>query len=149
METLMKDPVVKPRRAEKGQSLVELAVGITVLLILVAGLVDLGRLLFFYISLKDATQEGVVVGQINPRTCAAITTRVNNYMNSSGYAPVVTVDGVDCATAATNNQKACAGKEIRVRLSAPFHFAMPFMGGATLNLSSEAVGTILQPACGT
>jgi Flp pilus assembly protein TadG len=145
----MKDPTQKSRRGEKGQSLVELAVGITVLLILVAGVVDLGRLLFFYISLRDATQEGVVVGQINPRTCAAIATRVNSYMNSSSYAPEVTVDGVDCPTAAANNQKACAGRDIKVRLNAPFHFAMPFMGGATINLASEATGTILQPACGT
>lgn len=145
----MNVPIQTSRRSEKGQSLLELAVGLTILLILIAGLIDLGRLLFFYISLKDATQEGVVVGQIRPRTCQDITTRVNSYMKSGGYAPVVSVDGVDCAAVATNNLRSCAGKEIKVRLNAPFHFAMPFMGGATLNLSSEATGTILQPPCGT
>ena len=52
------------KRSEKGQSLIELAFGIVVLLILLAGIVDIGRLLFFYISMRDAAQEGAVFGQI-------------------------------------------------------------------------------------
>ena len=43
--------------SEKGQSMVELAVSVVVLLILLAGVVDLGRLAFYYITLRDAAQE--------------------------------------------------------------------------------------------
>lgn len=45
-------------KKEQGQSLVELAMSLVILLILVAGLVDLGRAFFTYITLRDAAQEG-------------------------------------------------------------------------------------------
>ena len=49
----------KPKdRNESGQSLMELALSMTVLLILLAGVVDLGRAFFTYIALRDAAQEG-------------------------------------------------------------------------------------------
>ncbi len=59
--------LLEQKQSEKGQSLVELAVGLIILLVLVGGIVDLGRLLFFYIGLRDAAQEGAVIGQLNPR----------------------------------------------------------------------------------
>ncbi len=46
-------------QAEVGQSLVELALSFTFLLLLLAGAADLGRLIFSYISIHDAAQEGV------------------------------------------------------------------------------------------
>jgi len=138
------------KQSEKGQSLVELAVGILVLLTLLAGIIDLGRLLFFYISLRDAAQEGAVFGQINPRSCAQINQRINETMNSSlQNQPEVSVDGVSCLTASSINTRSCSGKEIKVRLTAPFAFSMPLIGGRTINLSTEIKGTILRPACGT
>ncbi len=70
-------------------------------------------------------------------------------MNTTGYVPVIKVDGQTCEAMKTINTLSCSGHWISVRLSAPFKFAMPFMGGAILNLSSESTGTILQPACGT
>ena len=52
MEKIQKD------KKESGQSLVELALSMTLLLILLAGVVDLGRAFFTYIALRDAAQEG-------------------------------------------------------------------------------------------
>lgn len=139
-----------PRQSEKGQSLIELAVGLVVLLILLAGIIDLGRLLFFYISLRDAAQEGAVFGQINPRSCNQIVQRINDAMNANlQNPPEITVDGVSCLTASSVSTQSCSGKEIKIRLTAPYKFMMPLMGGRSINLSTEITGTILRPACGT
>ena len=143
-------------RAEKGQSLMELAVGIVVLLILVAGIVDLGRLLFFYIALRDAAQEGAVYGQLNPRSCDQIGQRVNNYLGaSSGYLVNVRIKApaastyANCSDVASNLNVSCSGSDLQVEVNAPFKFAMPFMGGTSLNLQTTVNATILRPICGS
>jgi Flp pilus assembly protein TadG len=46
------------KNKEQGQSLVELSISLIVLLTLIAGLVDLGRAFFTYVTLRDAAQEG-------------------------------------------------------------------------------------------
>jgi len=136
------------KRSEKGQSLIELAFGIVVLLILLAGIVDIGRLLFFYISMRDAAQEGAVFGQINPRSCDQITNRINEVMgNSLSIPPDIFIDGVSCITAADFDDRSCSGKEIKIVVKAPFKFSMPLMGGRNIDLSTEIRGTILRPAC--
>lgn len=48
--------------SERGQSLTELAVSLTMLFILLAGIVDLGRAFFTYIALRDSAQEGALYG---------------------------------------------------------------------------------------
>ena len=57
---------IKKSDNEKGQSLLELAVSLIVLLILLAGVVDFGRIAFYYIALRDAAQEGASFGSIFP-----------------------------------------------------------------------------------
>jgi hypothetical protein len=136
------------KHSEKGQSLVELAFGIAILLILLAGIIDIGRLLFFYISLRDAAQEGAVFGQINPRSCAQISNRVNEVTgNSLTTPPDIFIDGISCISAADYDDRSCSGKEIKVVVHAPFKFVMPLMNGRSIDLSTEIRGTILRPAC--
>lgn len=136
------------KRSEKGQSLVELAFGIAILLVMLAGIIDIGRLLFFYISLRDAAQEGAVFGQINPRSCAQISNRVNEVTgNTLATPPDIFIDGISCISAADYDNRSCSGKEIKIVVNAPFKFVMPLMNGRTINLSTEIRGTILRPAC--
>lgn len=49
-------------KQQKGQSLVEFALVLPLLLMLICGIVDLGRLLFAYSSLNMTTQEAVRMG---------------------------------------------------------------------------------------
>jgi hypothetical protein len=147
----MKIPSLFNKRTEQGQSLVELAVGIIVLLILVAGIVDLGRLLFFYMSLRDAAQEGAVVGQLNPRDCDSIKARIDKYMGVTagdpGYLVDVQVGNQACTLSARDLAKSCSGQDIVVTINAPFSFVMPLMGGRQLDLSTTIRGTVLRPMC--
>ena len=56
----------KVQRREKGQSLVEFALILPLLLILLAGVIDVARLYYVYVVLTDAASEGVAYAAINP-----------------------------------------------------------------------------------
>jgi hypothetical protein len=141
------------KRNEKGQALMELAVSITVLFIILAGVVDLGRMLFHYIAMRDAAQEAAAYGSINPTHCDQIRDRAWVAMASSPFVTVTaTIDGVACASAASDPSKACFGNEIHVSLSDPaFPITMPFigafLGSQSIPLEAHITGTILRPAC--
>ncbi len=142
---------IATRKQEKGQSLIELAVGLLVLLILLAGVVDLGRLAFFYMSMRDAAEEGVVYGSVYPTHCTQIEDYVmNSVADARGATIQVTMNGKPCGQA--TKADACAGKEIIVTLiKDDFPITMPFLGsflgGQRIPLRATIKGTILRPGC--
>src|SRR5512138_51077 len=89
---------LSPARRERGQSLVELAISLTVMLLLLSGAVTFGMALFSYVAMRDAAQEGALYGSFNPYlhntpqnakydtgeliNAAAIQDRVRNASNS-------------------------------------------------------------------
>jgi Flp pilus assembly protein TadG len=56
----------KNMNGERGQSLVELAISLIVLLFLLLGAVEFSLALFQYVTIRDAAQEGALYGSINP-----------------------------------------------------------------------------------
>ena len=56
----------KKNQKESGQSMLELAISIIVLLILLAGVVDLGRVAYYYIAMRDTAQEAASYASIFP-----------------------------------------------------------------------------------
>ena len=58
----------RKQRREKGQSLVEMALILPLLLILLAGVIDVARLYYVYVVLTDAAAEGVSYAAVNPPT---------------------------------------------------------------------------------
>ncbi len=143
-------------QTEQGQSLVELAVILVFMVLLLAGIVDIGRAFYTYIALRDAAQEGVIYGSLFPTACSAIETRVRITSDSpvdmaaAFVAVTVLIAGVDCASATPS--QACAGNEIRVRVAySDFPITMPllgtFIGTQTIGMSTEAAGVILKPEC--
>lgn len=54
------------KKAEKGQSLVEFSLGLVVILIIVSGLLDLGRLYFTFVALEDSAGEAALYLSLNP-----------------------------------------------------------------------------------
>jgi Flp pilus assembly protein TadG len=60
---------------QSGQSLVELAISLIVLLYLLLGAVEFGIALFQYVSIRDAAQEGALYGSINPTDTAGMQAR--------------------------------------------------------------------------
>lgn len=60
--------IQRAQRLEKGQSLVEMTVGFVILIVILSGLLDLGRIYFIYVALEDGAGEGAIYLSINP-TC--------------------------------------------------------------------------------
>ena len=69
---------------ERGQSLVELALSLTLILILLSGAVSFGMAYFSYVAIADAAQEGALYGSFDPANIAAIRLRVRTASTSPG-----------------------------------------------------------------
>ena len=143
------------KKQESGQSLVEVAISMTVLLILLAGIVDLGRAFFTYITLRDAAQEGASYASVIntrlldsteiPNYCSDITDRVlittkeleggasNGPFNLETLADAgevnveTTINGTECTS--VSQADVCIGGAVSVRVTyGDFPMTMPFMG---------------------
>jgi Flp pilus assembly protein TadG len=149
------------RQSERGQSLVEMAVSLMLILTLLSGAVDIGRAFFIMIALNDAAQEGALYGSIGavidqngngkydvgePVNTAAIVNRVRQSSNTVDLTDTVRV-GVDVAT----GTPPCAGAGITIRVTYQFDFAMPLIatiiGHNTVPIRATMTNTILRPAC--
>lgn len=57
---------INRNKAERGQSLVEVALTFPILLLILSGMIDLGRLYFTYVALEDVVGEAALYLSINP-----------------------------------------------------------------------------------
>ncbi|MBN1666242.1 MAG: pilus assembly protein [Anaerolineales bacterium] len=149
--------------SERGQSMVELAISLTFLFILLAGVVDLGRAFFTYIALRDAAQEGASYATVvrdsynDPMACNAIEARARSTSNTpvdlsdtTDISVTINIGGMDCSSASAAN--ACFGNGAEVIVAFEnFPITMPFLGAIigsnTVSLSAQVEDTILTPAC--
>lgn len=132
----------RPSR-ESGQGLVEFTLGITFMLILLAGAIDLGRAYFTYIALLDASQEGASYASFEPADVNGIRSHVR--ASSTGMVDLSSL--TDSEIEVIWGAQVCAGHGITVRVHYTFDFIAPFIGGLTLPLTAEVTDTILQPPC--
>ena len=129
---------------DRGQSLVEFAVSIFFLLLLISGIVDLGRVFFTYMDLREAAQEGAAFGSVYPNYNDRIAKRVKDSSNSiKDISPnIVIAYDVD----------PCAGNDIEVSVRIPdFPITMPFLGTIlgtqTIAIGATATDRIITPIC--
>lgn len=137
-------------KKEKGQSLVELAFGLMALLLLVAGIVDLGRAFFAYMALRDAAQEGALYGSIHP----ADNWEIENRVRTSSSNPVDLTDMTNVQVPITKSDVCSNGNGtdwINVRVTYDFPVITPFMGAIigsqSFTLSADITDMILAPQC--
>lgn len=142
-----RDEPIKPKRSERGQSLVELAFSLTVILLLLTGAVDFSIAYFSFTAMQDAAQEGALYGSINPEDEEGIITRVRSA--SSNPVDLDNEDLVDVVVALPGD--ACEGNEVIVNVIYDYPISMPFIGaiiGAQqITLNASVTDTILQPIC--
>lgn len=84
---------------QRGQSIVELALAMPVMLLLMLGTIDVGRVFFDYVQLRNAVREGAGYGARMPSDTAGITSRVTSHGIPSGTSVSVACTGV-CTTTA-------------------------------------------------
>jgi hypothetical protein len=132
--------------SEGGQSMVELALMFTILLLLLAGAVDFGRAFFTWLSLRDAAQEGAAYASIAPENLAEIEERA--YAN---------LDEMNIPRADLNVEvqffgPLCLGSTVQVDVYYPeYPLTMPFLGTVLghqyIALHATVNDTLLRPSC--
>jgi Flp pilus assembly protein TadG len=106
-------------RGRSGQSLVEFALVVILLLLLVVGIVELGRVWNLYQVLVNASREGARLASLPNgfTTAAAVTARVQGYLSTANVNPAKATiaiggGGVDGGT----------GSQVSVTVSYPYSF---------------------------
>jgi Flp pilus assembly protein TadG len=142
----------KLSKKEKGQSMVELAISLVVLLILISGIVDFGRVAFYYIAMRDSAQEGASYGSIFPRDCDEIVNRVKSgAVDESRVQVTVEINGSACSTSCAFTVN--TGNSVKVTVKDPsFPITMPllgaFIGGQTISLETTIQEKVIRiPIC--
>ena len=147
---------MKNNSHESGQSLVELALMLVFILVLLAGVVDLGRMMFEYLSMRDAAQEGAGYAAVFPSYCAEINNRVMNNLPDNTYGVIIQIDGTSCETAwavdktLTTPTHGCEGNDILVTVTHNFGVTMPLLSaftGSIVPMHVEIKDRIVRPSC--
>jgi Flp pilus assembly protein TadG len=107
------------RKDERGQALVEMALVMPILLLLLAGIADIGRLIFSYEQMQMAAQESVRLGGLH-KNDTTITNFAVNYVTMGDPSKMKVV-----ITPQDTNRK--SGDYVTVKLSYPFSFYTPFV----------------------
>jgi len=145
---------MKKNKNERGQSLVEMAVSLVLLLLLLSGAVEFGMAFFQFIQLRGAAQEGALYGSINPDQTANIISRVQGAstspINLATEATIeISIDGVPSTNTSGYAAIDCEGHGLEVKVSYVHKIFMPFipkvLGTNTIPLSAKVTDTILSP----
>jgi Flp pilus assembly protein TadG len=146
-------------KSERGQSLVELGISISILIFLLAGAVEFGLAFFQFVQLRDAAQEGALYGSMNPNNTAAIETRIRGASSSpidlsSGDVTItISIDGVPSTDTANYQTINCEGHGLEVLVEYDHRIFMPFIpafiGSSVIPLNASVTDTILSPVTPT
>lgn len=135
------------RMKERGQSLVELAISLTVLLYLLSGAAEFGVVFFKYIQLRDAAQEGALYASLYPQDSAGIVARVRNSSNT----PIdltINDEFTGALVFPTFPTTDCVGEGVKIEVRHRHRIFMPFMprliGRTHILLNATVTDTILQ-----
>jgi hypothetical protein len=149
------------QKNERGQSLVEVAVSLPVILLLLVGTIDFGLAIFSYLILRDAAQEGALYGSFNPANDAEIERRARGISpheaGSSFYYPVdlsnESLVNVAIKSSGGKCQGTTGGKSNSLEVSVTYHYQMltPFLlqilDSDSIPITASATNIILQPPC--
>ena len=116
---------------DRGAALVEAAILLPLLVLLVFGIIDVGRLVFTKIDVHDAAQEGSLFAAYNPSNATNVQTRVIDSGDDLGLASGDVV--VTCPETGV----------IAITVSKDMSMITPLFTGTTITLSSKVEANIL------
>jgi len=146
------------RSTERGQSLTEFALALVVLLTLVAGIGDLGRMFFAYIIIRDAAQEGAVYGSIADKSdLLTLQNQVESRVKEAFTDPdnpsdtPIDINQLQVQTSVIGATCASPGSAVRVRVDYAVPVTMPFLGtiigSQQMPMTATVENAILSPIC--
>lgn len=134
-------------KSERGQSLTELAVSFTLLVIILAVAVDLGRIFFSFIAIREAAEEGALYGSLGD--FAGVEQRVRT--SSTGSVDLQDTTLVSVTIVPIGGTCADGDNALRVTVTYTYNLTMPLVGAFVSNqsfpLTAVATSTILRPEC--
>ncbi|MBN1919649.1 MAG: pilus assembly protein [Anaerolineae bacterium] len=129
------------QKKEKGQSIVEMALLLPVLLLMLMGLLDFGRVYYVMVALNDAAQEGAAYAASRPSDTTGIAERA-----ASASTGLITVSTDDVSVTIAGGTPA-AGAAVTVAVQYEFTFYTPiaqtFFEGNTVTLEAETSNAII------
>ena len=150
MKTL--HPLNKNSKNERGQSLVELAISLMIILMLLMGAVDFGIALFSFVTMRDAAQEGALYGSINPDDMDGMKDRA-----IAAASDLIIIAEDDITITPSQPTKLCEGSTsgnphtltVMIERDQPVFTPLVavMIGTDTIKLRAEITDTILLPVC--
>ena len=132
---------IRRRPASRGQALTEVLLVTPLLLMLIMGAIDVGRLLFASVALEEAAQEGALFAAYNPTEEEPIRARV---LGSS------TAEEVEDATVTVDCVATPAPGTIEVTVEVDYPLITPIISsmlGSPVTLSATVIATNIQGTC--
>lgn len=130
-----------PLHRERGQSLVEFAIILPVLLLLVLGVVDLGMGFKTYITLTNASREGVRWISIHPTDQSGARDRIADEASTMGLSEGLFLEGGYEVSFSPNQSDYDAGEKVTVNVTHDYQLlfgaitglpAVPFTASSTM-----------------
>jgi hypothetical protein len=148
--------ILRRHSRQRGQSMVEMALMMTILLVVLSAVLDLGRGFFSYIAINNAAAEGALYAAINPRCLSGSVAGCGNPNNvefrTKNESPdgLVVKDNMDISVSCVNNNcnfgALTEGNPITVTVVYTFKMLGPFSGMVPegyLHFRAHAVQKIL------
>jgi Flp pilus assembly protein TadG len=133
--------LTRPR--SRGQALVEAAMVLPILLLLVMGVIDVGRIIFAHLALQEATQEGAIYAAYKPNPRSDIQMRVRT--SSGAISDPNAAEWVANATVQVCHLDLTPADRIRVTSTYPLDLVTPIvpdiLGTSTVTLRAEITAT--------
>lgn len=141
-------PLSQPESREKGQSLLEMAIAVIILLVLIAGIIDLGRLFFTYIAIREAAQEGAAFASICPPDGADNKLKIAGHVKNSSQFPV-NLNSPNIFVSASFTEVPTPGSQVYVSVTYQnFQFITPFLSNLLDgDITADAHDVSLQFEC--
>ena len=128
----------------RGQSLVEMALTLPVLLLLILGFIDLGRAVYYYSALGNAVREGARFATVQRHLDTTdVTMRGDIIGKVTGYSVAVPIQAGDVSVDRVDDTGTLNAEGIYVIVAADFQFnpVIPFINPITLSAESTMMLT--------
>ena len=129
---------------ESGQSLVELALTATLMVFLLLALIDFGYSFLYWISIRDAAEEGAAYGSLHPRSSCADNLR--NWDRDASTSPLLRIDNLPDDQIVITRTGIDPGNTITVKVTYNYTVLSPFPPflPPSIPISTSVTNTILQ-----
>ena len=139
-----------PKR--RGQSLVEMALFLMIILFVLGGAVNFGIGYFSYVAIRDAAQEGAIYASIHPPYDGAAETAIRYRVKNSASPYPVDLQALPASNISiVADEGTEAGRPISITVTYNYQLTLPFITlligtnscGACIPLHATATGVIL------